>query len=327
VITPASFQLFIAAVNTAIGAVYTDASIPQHWQELSTELPCAGSQLVLGWTGMLPKARTWKGSRVTVTPNPQTYTVTPMPFEHTVTLDRFHLDDDQFGIYYRTLPDQARQIRRLPDYNLRDLLENSGDFTGTIQNGFDGLTYFNTAHLVNVYASAVGTYSNDFTGGGQTIGGILIGGAFSPTAFATVFEYMMRNRGEDNEPLGIYPNLLMVPPALKLEAELVLNSMFFAPPAWATIGSQVGAADNPFRRFGCKILVNEYLTSVTKWYLADTTKSFKPTLRVVREAPRMAPRISEDDPIVFDTHHYVWGWWLRETPAWGYSFLMSRSSS
>ena len=326
-ITPSGFNLFISTVNTMIGQVYSDTTIPEIWKNYASVIPSSGTQNVYGWTGMLPKPRVWKGSRVLFSANPQTYTLVNLPWEETLVIDRFHLDDDLMGIYYRQLPDMARQVRRLPDYWTRDLLENSGTQTGTVQNGLDGLTAFNQAHLVNLYAPAAGTYSNDFTGGGQTIGGRLIGGAFSPTALATVIEYSMTVPGEDGEPLGVYPNMIVIPPALKLEAELVIKSMFFAPPSWGTITGQVGAADNPLKRFGVEPLVNPFLASLTKWYAFDTTKSFKPLIWQVREAPVMTPRISENDPVVFDTHHYQWGYWGRVAPGWSYSWLFYRSGS
>ncbi len=326
-ITPSGFNLFISTANTLIGQVYSDSTIPEIWKNYTSVMPSGGLQNVYGWTGMLPKPRVWKGARITVRANPQTYTLVNLPYEGpTVSIDRFHLDDDMFGIYYRQLPDQARQIRRLPDYWTRDLLEARGDFSGsTAQAGLDGLTAFNTAHNINLYAPAIGTYSNDFTGGGQTINGTLIGGAFSPTAFATLIEYGMTLKGEDNEPLGVYYNMVMVPAALKQEAELVMKSQFFAPPAWGTITGQVGAADNPLKRFGVEPLVNEYLTSNTKWYAFDTTKSFKPLIWQVREAPVFTPRVNENDPLVFDTHHYAWGVWGRAVPGWSYSWLFARS--
>ncbi len=325
-ITPTGFNLFISTVNTAIGQVYSDATIPEHWKNFSSVMPSAGSQNVYGWTGMLPKPRVWKGSRVVVRANPQTYTLVNLPYEHTLGIDRFHLDDDLMGIYYRQIPDQARQVRRLPDYWHRDLLENLGDQTGTRQNGLDGLTYFNSAHPVNVYSSAAGTYTNT-TLGGQTINSRVIGGAFGPTSFATVVEYMMNLPGEDGEPLGIYPNMAMFPSALMLEAELVLKSTFFAPPSWGTITGQVGAADNPLKRFGVTPIINEYLTSNTNWYAMDTTKSFKPMIWQERSPAVYTPRISENDPVVFDRHTYLWGVWGRVTPGWSYSFLMHRSGS
>lgn len=326
-VTPAGFNLFISTVNTMIGEVYSDATITEHWKDVCSVIPSTGSQNVYGWTGMLPKARVWKGSRVVVRANPQTYTLVNLPYEHTLTIDRFHLDDDLMGIYYRQLPDQARQMRRQPDYWARDLLEARGDFSGTtLQAGLDGLSAFNTAHNINIYAPAQGTYSNDLIGG-QTINGVLTGGTFSPTALATAAEYFMRYQGEDGEPLGVYPNLAWFPTALMMEAELVLKSQFFAPPAWGTITGQVGAADNPLRRFGITPTVNEFLVSTNRWYLFDTTKTFKPLIWQVREAPRTTPRVSENDPVVFDLHHFLWGAWARAVVGWSYSWLMLRSGT
>jgi phage major head subunit gpT-like protein len=323
-ITPTAFNLFISTVNTMIGGVYTDATIPEIWKEFCSVIPSSGSQNVYGWTGMLPKARVWRGSRVVVRANPQTYTLVNMPYEHTLTIDRFHLDDDLMGIYYRQLPDQARQMRRQPDYWFRDLLEARGDFSDSVhQAGLDGLTAFNTAHNINIYAPAIGTYTNDLVGNSGTP--TSPGGTFSPTAYATAVEYFMTLKGEDGEPLGVYPSRAMFPAALSAEANLVLKSQSFAPPAWSTITGQVGAADNPLLRFGVEPVINPYLVSATKWYLFDTTKAFKPLTWQVREAVTTTPRVSENDPLVFDTHHFAWGAWARAAIGWAYSFLFLRS--
>jgi phage major head subunit gpT-like protein len=256
--TPTNFALFISNINTSFGAVYADTT-DSIWPQYASEVPVTGKQFVAGWTGMMPKMRVWYGPRVTNQPAPQTYSAVVLPFEITYDIDRFDLDDDLYGIYYRMVPDMARQTRRWPNYELRDWLENAGAYTGNVL-GFDGLTYFNTAHPTDFYNSAAGTYCNDFSGGGVTVtysavntGGtrsVLVGGAFGPTAFSTLYEYMSTLKGEDGERLGVMPSFLMHPVQLKTEVELVLKSMFFAPPAWGTITGQVGAADNPLRRFG-----------------------------------------------------------------------------
>ena len=324
-ISPASFNIFKSTINTMVGQAYS--TTPTHYQRFCTTLPSSSSQQVYGWTGMLAKPRLWTGPRVTIEAAPQTYTVVNLPYEETVAIDRFELDDDQYGIYYRILPDLARQTKRLPDYWVRDLLENVGIGAQTpgIQNGFDGLTAFNTAHPVDLYNAAAGTYSNDFTGGGMTIGGQLVGGAFGVTALATLREYMRSFKAEDQERMGIVPDLVMIPVQLELEAELIVKSMFMAPPAWATVTGQVGAADNPMRRFGLEVMVNELLISNTKWYLMDTTKALKPLIWQVREAPRMVPRVNENDPMVIDEHRFSWNAWGRAAPGWGFSWLFTRS--
>ncbi len=332
--TPSNFRVFITNINTAFGAVYADTT-DSVWPQYATEVPVTGKIFTAGWTGMMPKMRVWYGPRVTHQPAAQTYSAVPLPYEITYDIDRFDLDDDLFGIYYRMVPDMARQSKRWPNYELRDLLENSGAYTGSAQLGFDGLTYFNTAHPIDLYNSGLGTYSNDFSGGGQVVtypavntGGtrsVTVGGAFGPTAFATLFEYMSTLKGEDGERLGIQPSFLMHPVQLKAEVELVLRSQFFAPPSWSTITGQVGAADNPLKRFGVMPVENIFLTDSGMWYLGDGTKAFRGMTWALREAVRIVPRMNENDPVVFDEHKYLIGGWGRATAAWGFSFLMARS--
>lgn len=328
-ITPAAFQAFVTNVNTMIGAVYATDDVDSVWKTICSELPCTSSILELGWTGLMPKMRPWFGPRQPHEPNPQTYSVNMVPYENTYACDRFTLDDDQFGILYRMLPDMARQAKRQPDYESRDLIEARGIFAGARQLGFDGLTHWNSAHPVNLYDASMGTYTNS-TVGGQSVGGVTIGGTFSPTAFTSVFEYMSTIKGEDNERLGVRMTHLMHPPTLRAEVELVLKSTFFAPPSWgayAPIGSQVGAADNPLKRFGVTPIQNDFLVSNTNYYGLDCSKAFRPFLWVNREATRMTPRTSESDPAVFDTHTFQWGQWNRVSPAWDYAFLSHRSGT
>ena len=333
--TPSNFRVFITNVNTSFGAVYNDTT-DSVWPQIATEVPVSGKIFTAGWTGMMPKFRVWSGPRITYQPAAQTYSVTMLAFELTYDIDAFDLDDDIFGVYYRMVPDMARQSKRLPNYEIRDLLENTGAYTGAAQLGFDGLTFFNTAHPINIYQSSAGTYCNDFSGGGQTVtysavntGGtrsVLVGGAFGPTSFSTLYEYMSTLKGEDGERLGVQPSFLMHPVQLKTEVELVLKSMFFAPPAWGTITGQVGAADNPLRRFGVMPIENIFLNDSAMWYLGDGTKAYKGVSWFVREQVRLVSRFEPTDPIRFDEHKHLLGGEGRFSPGWGFSFLMSRSS-
>jgi phage major head subunit gpT-like protein len=326
-ITPANFAVFVTTASTLIGQTYS--STPVQYQAYASVMPCTSEQFTMAWTGRMPKARAWFGARHVHQPAPQTYTVVPIPYENTYGIDRFKLDDDQFGVYYRMLPDMALQWKKQPDYELRDLLENTGVHVGTRQNGLDGLTHWNTAHPIDLYDSSKGTYTNDSVGGFSD-GGVTVGGALSPTAFASVIEYQTTLKDEQGERLGITPSVLMIPPNLRVEAEMICKAAFFAPPSWGAYGSitsQVGAADNVLSRMGVEPLVNHQLNSKTKWYSLDTTKAFKPFLWVVREDVTMVPRTNENDPVVFDTHTFIWGGWDRMCPAWSYAWLSHRSGT
>lgn len=334
--TPAQFQAFVTNVNTLIGHVYDEERVDLVAEKITTELECKSQQMVFAWTGMIPKMRVWYGPRIVNEAAPQTYTVIPKPYENTLGIDRFTLDDDQFGVLYRQLPDMGRQKRRQKDYEFRDLLENSGAMTGAVnQGGFYGVNGFSQAIPINFYAASQGTYANDFTGGGYTpssgmFSGQLVGGPLSPVAFSTVRQYMMSILGEDNEVLGVEPNAMMVPTPLEVTARYILQAEFLGPPsygAFTTVGSQVGASDNMLRKLGCELIVNKFLKNITRWYLLDLTKNMKPFLWVVRQEGALVPRVAETDPNVFDSHTLLWGMWNRVVPAWGFPFMYARSGT
>lgn len=345
-VTPQQWNIFFTAVSTLMGQAWVGEPEPIA-ASLCQQVPSATDVQGYGWTGMIPKMRIWNGSRVAFEAAPQTYFVTNQPFESTLVVDRFRLEDDQFGVLYRQLPDMARQAKRQPDYMLRDLLENIntqaitvGMQTGSIQNGLDGLSFFNTAHPINLYnpsqKSQLGltSYCNDFTGGGQTIampksgGGtsnVVVGGALSPAALATVYEYMTLISGEDGESLGVSPNAFMCGGMLALDAQVLLKNQYFAPPTWQTLTGQVGSAENALTRFGLELIINKFLTNSFTWYMADTTRGMKPFVHQVRNETVMVPRVAETDPNVFDRHELMFGQWNRQAMGWGPSFLAARS--
>ena len=342
-ITAQQYAAFITTVDTTIGQIYTQMDPASTYKEWSTTYPMSGAILNFGWTGMMPKARPWFGSRVVHEPSPQTYQVEPIPYELTYGMERFTFDDSAVNttsIFWRELPDMARQWRRQPEYELRDLLEGTGIQSGFRQNGLDGLTAFNTAHPIDIYNPGFngggnalfssGTYCNDFTGGGVSINGTTIGGALGIVQFSSLLQYMQSIPAEDGEVLGIIPDTMLIPSTLQVEAQFILNATFMAAPTWGAFSpltGQVGSADNQLAKMGVRPLVNRWLRNTKRWYLMDTSHSMKPLLWVVRDAARTVPRMNENDPVVFDTHRYLWGGWDRVAPAWNYSWLIARSSS
>ena len=321
---PANFAVFVTNAQTYIRNAYSSA--PISYTDYTTTVPTNTEVYADGWIGRMPKGREWIGPRVTNEPAAQTYQTTVLPFELTYSLDRFRADDDQYGVYYPILQDLAHQAAMLPEYQLRDFLEASGAYSGAAQTGLDGVSFFSTAHPVNFYSAAAGTYINDFIGG-QAVGGATVGGALSAAAFGSMCEYMMTIKAEDGERLGVTPDLLIIPPTLMGCAEYILKNAFSAPTSWdvfGSLGTQVGASDNIYRRFGVRYLINKHLSSNTTYYVADTTKAVKPLRWVQHTAPVFTNRIAENDPVVFDNHAFLWGWWARAVPAWSYAWLMSR---
>lgn len=332
-INSSELNFFFATLNTIANSIYNE--VPNKSQVFSSDVPLSDAETwKTGWIGLMDKMRPWDGPRVTKEPSPQTYSVTPYPFEQTRALDRFRFDDDAYGIFSPIIERMARQAKRARDFETRDLLQNKGKWTGAYQNGWDGLSYFNTAHPVDFYDTSKGTYTNDFTGGGSTQNGILVGGVLSQTSILTLWEYMTSIKGEDGEPLEVEATDLLVPSTLKGEAEMLLKNAFMAPPSWATLGAgtgplgaQVGAADNVLTRWGLKYTDWALLNagSATTWYMQANNHVWKPMLWILRQAPVIAYLIKETDIPVFMNHEYVWGMFARWAPAWAPSWLMARS--
>lgn len=341
-VTAANYGPFITTIDTTIGQVYERLKGTMTHERWTKKLTMAGSIWETGWIGRLAaRPRPWYGSRRIVEVAPQTYQIIPIPYELTLAIDRFVQEDSDVNttsIFWRMLPDLARAWVMQPEYELRDLLEATGiQGTAKIQLGLDGLTYWNTAHPINIYNPgfngggnalfAGGTYCNDFTGGGVTINGTLIGGPLSTTAFASLLQYVQVVPDESGEALGVMPTDIMIPSTLTVEASFILKATLLAAPQWGAFSpltGQVGSADNQLAKMGVGIIVNPNLKNTKRWYLLDTA-SDKPTHTITREAPRTVPKLSETDDNMFNKHQMLWGGWDRVGFGWNFSWLMYRS--
>lgn len=319
------------------------------YQRLCTTYPVGSEQWVSAWIPMTDKLREWVGSRIVRTPAPQTYTVPIKLFEATYGVDKFRVLDDTYGVYMPTVARLGQQAAKYPDYQLRDLLQNQGSWTGVFQNGTDGLTHWNTAHPVDFYDSSKGTYTNDYSNGGVTINSILCGGGISPNAFATIVEDMSRRKSESGESQNVNADLAVSPVMLKLAFSTILQAQFIGIPVVGQLGSgnsqtagapapvnspMVGATDNIMKSW-TDLLVWKDLggsaalgggTLDSAYYILDTSKPIKPFSWLQRQAPMFAFMISPTDPIVFMTHTYQYGVEARGSAAWSLPFLSSRSS-
>lgn len=332
-ITPGNLAFFFTGLQNRFWQAWGVTQM--FYPKICSEVPSSTEQELYGWIGMVEKGRRWDGARVVHTAGPQTYTLVNEPHEDTYSIDKFKLLDDSYGIYFPQVQFLGEQAAKYWDYQLRDLLQNIGTQTGTRQNGLDTLTHWNTAHPVDFYDAAKGTYSNDFTGGGMAVGGITVGGAISPNAYATLRQEMLARKSENGEALGVVPNLMMGPSQIDIVARVILQASFFSPASLGGLPSggltgQVGNHENMLKGTADWLMVPELgTTSATNanqiWYLMDTTRPIKPFIHQNRQGVNWVQRIREDDPAVFDLHRYLYGWDLRGAVGWGPAWLSSRS--
>jgi phage major head subunit gpT-like protein len=180
------------------------------------------------------------------------------------------------------------------DQRLKEALQN-----GTTDLCFDGQAYFASTHDLD----PAGNQSNNFTSS-----------ALNATNFDTVWAAMASYTGEDGEPMGVMPNLLVVPPQLAKEAREIVAAEFVG-----------GGNSNVLKGVAEVLVVPELADEATTWYLMDTTKGIKPLIFQNRQSPTLTSMTNPNDPNVFSQDQFQWGLKARGVEGYGPWWLAARS--
>ncbi len=323
IVTQAGINFFFTGLQTIYSSVYL--STPTWYNQLCTIMPSSTETQKYGWMGRISALKEWTGPRETHSPALSVYSLDNQLFEKTVTIDKFKLADDTYGLYSPMAAELAMQAKKWPDHQMADLLLNTGIQTGTRQNGLDGLAHWSASHPVNPFDSSLGTYVNDFGASGTSVNGVTVGGALSANAFSTVWQEMASRKGEDGKVLGVQPNLMVVPPQLVYTAKTILEAEFIGLKAVGGATDNVGATTNVLRGQVDILVIPELASAPATWYLLDTSRPIKPFIWQQRQAANFVYRINEQDPAVFDNHSYIMGVDARGAPGWSHAWLSSRS--
>lgn len=316
---------FFLAFDTAFSTAYQTTEV---WRgKIANDRPSTTDSELYGWMDRIPAMSPWVGSRIEHGVQSETLRVKNRPFEDTVAINKFHLADDQYGLYSYLPAQLGQQAAKWPDYQIAAAIQDN--IIGT-----DGLSFFNAAHPIDLYAPSKGTFTNDYTSFGLT-----------PDHLATVVQNMMSRRAQDGTPLMVVPDTLIVPPALKYTAMNILNAAFIAP---TTVGGnpQVGVNDNVLRGLLNLVVLPELAAGMTfptfdahgnkvvsaggsdsTWYVAALGQAVKPVTWQMRQAPTIVNRTDPRDPVVFDRANYIYGIEGRGAPVLTFPFLMSRCSA
>jgi hypothetical protein len=221
------------------------------------------------------------------------------------------------------------------------MLQGNGELGSAPFNiGPDGLSFWNTAHPVDVWDPSKGVYPNDYGAAGVTVSGQTVGGLFSTNSYSSIWSDMSGRKNASNEAIGVNPDRLLVPSQLRFPGAVVLQSAMFAPMSIMTLGGGnfptpgsptpanapfVGAMDNPLRGSADLRWTPDLNSQPSAFYLGDTSDIMKPLGWAQHTAPTFVVRNAPTDPIVFDQHRFLWGSWAIATPHWGFAWNLSRS--
>lgn len=288
IVNKSNIESLFIGLKTIFNNAYAGA--PSTWEKIATLVPSTASQEDYGWLANFPRMRKWVGDKVLKNLAAFKYSVVNDDWEATIEVDRNDIEDDRLGIYNVQAKGAGMSAKQLPDEIVGDLPNNA--FTALC---YDGQYFCDTDHPVGgASVSNKGTAALSVATQAAAIASL---GA-ARTA-------MRKFKDDDGRPLGVRPNVLLVPPALEdIARVLAMNE------------NLEDGKPNPYKGT-VEVVVGDWLTSDTAWFLLDTTKPIKPFLYQERKAPVFVQQTDTSSDNVFMRKKYRYGAEARAAGGYG----------
>lgn len=286
-------NIFISLKTTFNNAF---SSTETTWEKIAMKVPSTTGQNDYAWLSKFPKMRKWIGEKSVKALEAFKYVVVNEDFEATVEVERNDIEDDNLGIYAPQAQAAGESSKQLPDEIISDVVNNA-----MVTKCYDGQYFFDTDHSVKQEDGTTASVSNK--------GSSVLSAASQAAAQASLGAAelaMMEFKDDEGRPLNVKPNILLVPPALKATANILM-----------TTDRLEDGKPNPFKG-AFEVVVDARLKSRTAWYLLDTTKAVKPFVLQERKAPVFVQQTDPQSDDVFNRKKFKFG--AEARMAGGYGF-------
>jgi phage major head subunit gpT-like protein len=305
-ISRAQFEAAFLGFDTIFQQAY--AKVTPWWQRVAGLMPSDDAGQVHLWLSSLPTVREWIGDRVLHQLGANGYTLLNRDFELSFAVARNAILDDKLGLYTPAFQMMGMQFAKWPDQRIAvDLLKGYA----TAGNCFDGKLFFATDHPVDPHDASKGTYANKLTTS-----------ALTAANYKTARAAFRKIKRPDGEPMGLSPNLLIVPPDLEFDARQIVEGEILT----TVFGSNTAAAaqSNVYKGTAQVMVIPELAGEDTTWYLACTDLPLLPLIFQDRQAPVFVSRTDPASDAVFSRKQYEFGADARGAFGYGLPFLMMR---
>lgn len=282
IVNSQTLQGMYIGFNTLFNKAFSEAT--PLYQQVATVTPSATDAETYAWLGDIPGMREWIGDREVQNLSSADYTIHNKPFELTIGIGRDAVEDDKIGLYRPSVEMLAYAASMYPDKLVFDLM--SKGFTNLC---YDGKPFFSNDHKVGkTNVTNMGTAK------------------LTPESYKAARAAMASQKNSKGQPLGILPNLLVVPPALEgaamdiLKAEIILGST------------------NTLRGTAEPLVVPQLSVSDTSWFLLDTKRPIRPFIFQERRKPEFVAQVDPKDPSVFSSKTYLYGVDARGNSGYGF---------
>lgn len=272
-------------------------SAPTHFQDLATRIQSNSDAETYRWLGSLPRMREFGAGRLARGLGNESYSVENLKYESTLEIDRDEISDDKTGQIRIRIGELAVRAATHKDYLLSQLLV-SGATSGF--NSYDGVTYFNDAHI----SGSSGSQDNKLTSP-----------AVDPNN-ATTDEFkkgmraavaaMLGFKDDQGEPLAVSATglICVVPTTLYLNALEAVSATVIS----NTSNVLQGAA---------RVVAFPWLTDPKVWFLLKTDGVVRPFIFQDRE-PVEFTALTEESDEGFRREKFLYGVRARYRMAYGY---------
>jgi phage major head subunit gpT-like protein len=288
IVNKANIQLFFVNLKTTFNGALKAA--PTQWQKVAMKIQSTSRANDYGWLSSFPGMRKWIGDKVIKSLAAFKYTVINDDWEATIEVDRNDLSDDQTGIYAIQAKSAGESGAQLPDDLVFGLVNES--FSSPC---YDGQYYFDSDHPMGD-----GVFSNKGT---KALSCASL--AAAQASYGVARTQMRKVKDDDNRPLNVNPNILLVPVALEDTARTLMTADRLED---GKVNIYKGTAE---------VVSEPRLTSDTAWFLLDTSKAITPFFYQEREAPHPVEQTDLNADDVFNRKKFKFGAEARGAAGFG----------
>ncbi|MDL2288277.1 Mu-like prophage major head subunit gpT family protein [Oscillospiraceae bacterium OttesenSCG-928-F05] len=279
-------QSALQGIYTGFKTIFTKAfgEIKPLHPRVATVVPSEAGEEAYKWLGALPMMREWVGERNIQNLSASDYTIKNKDFELTVSVPRNDIEDDKIGLYSVPIQMLANRAAQHPDSLVFKLLKD-----GFTEKCYDGKPFFATDHKMGKKtASNAGT------------------AALSLDSYIAARSAIMSVTDDGGTPLGLLPDLLVVPPALEAKAREILKAEL------------IGGSTNTMKDTAEPLVIPELAGKDTAWYLLCTSLPVKPLIYQERKKAKFVSLTGENDVNVFMRKKYLYGCDSRGNAGFGF---------
>lgn len=261
---------FLAGVLTNFRALFQEdfeaAMAFQAWTDISMRVDSSGRIESYNWFGTPPKLEDVTHGEPTLHGlNNFNFSIENFLFKAVIEVDRSTLEDDKLGLIMPRVRQLGPEAARYPGELIFRLFESGGL-------AYDAVAFFANTRTIGKSANI----DNILAGTGVTV----------PTFqadLASAVEAMMLFQDDQGRPMGLTPNVIVVPARLRQTAFQALNANQGTITQPVIPASQSGA----FESAGYKVMVNPFLVDLTDWYALHVRGTTRPFIFQERIAPAL----------------------------------------